>query len=700
MIRFFRKIFLISALGFSFNVAAQQVVNPVPGTWANMQTLVIDMPESSNAYYSLSGSDPETSGLAYDGPVLLEMEGDVTVNIVIVDKAGNKTSKVVSYKVEKVSLPEDEEQRNFIEKVTATGAVDYSAGDAFVIPKSFEYALGSSFDSFDAGTSLSMSKEMVISRNMPCSVTDGKNAWRFIIKIHPVMTGVYTRKDVPFEIKDWETFVFSDKSYIYKIDDQWWGQPKEKVKLDRSKNHMISWQSVDYSEENIIKFFVVPPKPQLATKVSNEGVVTVSFNGAEGYKFGVIDEKGQVSELFETLTIDTFHGDNYSGKITAGLYYDSVFQGSLSVPYDVHKKNPAAPVITPSVEGKFLRSSVKVSIKSPENKVVYAAVTGPVILDENYSVEAQENLFDLSNDKFVQMRGKSFTLKPSSEGAAAYKIRAYCVDEVKNISKESVYTVIIDQCNYYLDGSITDEEKIAKANGSREYPFVSFRDIVPLINKSRFVHVRVSGDVYVPNEKIVLSSNCQLDGKDSARLIFGPKTSFVVRNSSLSLNNILVTLSEPQNTLENSLVFQLERSVLYMDKAELSFVFGKNGTVVNSDNSVVNIQNSGITASAEDYTSIISSVESKLSVKASRITSCAGTAVNFSAQGGLFELKDSKCKVVGSMGRVAELFDTHSSIIKNVFDGDLKKGLLSNKAVYMDDKNYSVEYSSNIESGF
>ena len=52
------------------------------------------------------------------------------------------------------------------------------------------------------------------------------------------------------------------------------------------------------------------------------------------------------------------------------------------------------------------------------------------------------------------------------------------------------------------------------------------------------------------------------------------------------------------------------------------------------------------------------------------------------------------------MGRVAELFDTHSKIVRNNFVGDLKKPQGNNKPVYADDKNYTVEYSENNITGF
>ena len=91
---------------------------------------------------------------------------------------------------------------------------------------------------------------------------------------------------------------------------------------------------------------------------------------------------------------------------------------------------------------------------------------------------------------------------------------------------------------------------------------------------------------------------------------------------------------------------------------------------------------------------------SKLNVKKSRISTVADTAVNCSAQGGLFELKDSECKVTASLGRIAELFDTYSTITGNDFSGDLKNRAGNGVAVYMDKKNHSVGYSDNSEAGF
>lgn len=677
-----------------------QVISPESGTWANRQLLIVDVPAEGNVFYSLNGTDPERSGFAYDGPVLIDLDGEVSVNISIIDKNGNRVSRKVSYIVKEIDAPKENQAEEFINSVVSQGMVEYLAGDSFTIPSSLEYCLGEKPEIFSAGTDLSLSSEMVISRYLPCVVSDGNGMWRFMLKISPVKSGVFSRKDVPFEIIDWDTFVFADKSFIYKIDNQWWSQPRERVVLDRSVNHMISWQSVDYSKQNIVKFYNLPPKPEIVKKVEDNGQIQISAVSDSDYKFGLLQTPGETCELYDSLNIDTFKGDNFDGKVTVGVFYDSVCQGKMEIPFNIHKKNPRAPMILPSVQDDFARQAVRVAIASTEKNSVYYAVSGPVILDENYTVSADEVLFDLNSISFKKDANVAVILEPMNEGAAAYKVAAYCVDGHGNRSKTSEYAVIIDQRNYFLDGTIVDPEKKKKANGTIKYPYTEFSEVVSLINQSRFVHIRVNGDVKVPAGVSRITSNCKIDGTGDSRLILAPTTSFLIKNASVSISNCIVSLAESRNTTETAFLFNLERGVLYLDGVELSAVFGKSGSIINSDNSVLNIVNTGLTSSAESYSSVISAVQSKIQIKKSRLTVVAGTAVDISSQGGLFELTDSTCIVTGVMGRIAELFDTHSTITGNNFVGDLKKPMGNNKPVYTDEKNYSVDYSGNNITGF
>ena len=72
------------------------LLSPVEGVWANRQMLVIDNTSDGDFFYSIDGADPETFGFAYDGPVLLDVEGDVQLNITRI-AAGGKKRKDLGY---------------------------------------------------------------------------------------------------------------------------------------------------------------------------------------------------------------------------------------------------------------------------------------------------------------------------------------------------------------------------------------------------------------------------------------------------------------------------------------------------------------------------------------------------------------------------------------------------------------------------
>ncbi|MDE5897731.1 MAG: chitobiase/beta-hexosaminidase C-terminal domain-containing protein, partial [Treponemataceae bacterium] len=307
--------------------AAQTVVNPVAGIWSNRQPLVIDVPPGGIAYYSLNGDDPESSGFAYDGPVLLDVDGVVLLRVAVVAPDGSKHTDSVEYAVSAAPLPADADAQAFVRDVASRGIVDYTAGDGLSIPPSLECSVGQDADVFDAGTVLSVPADAALARCVPCTVTDGAGMWRFVINVVPAASGVFSRRDVPFEVEDWDTVRFADKKFIYKIDDSWWHQPDVAVRLDRTKSHMISWQRIDYSPENPVKFFVLPPKPQIVSETDRNGAVSLFFADGGGYQLGLVDGSGSPSELRGRICIDTFQGDVCEGAVSIGFFYDSVYQG-------------------------------------------------------------------------------------------------------------------------------------------------------------------------------------------------------------------------------------------------------------------------------------------------------------------------------------------------------------------------------------
>ena len=96
---FFLMIYSLFAQGMGKQVYSDEgfvIVSPVEGTWANKQSLVLEVPEAYEVFYSFSGSHPMESGFAYDGPVMIEAEGAVSLKIALVFSDGNAAIYTVS----------------------------------------------------------------------------------------------------------------------------------------------------------------------------------------------------------------------------------------------------------------------------------------------------------------------------------------------------------------------------------------------------------------------------------------------------------------------------------------------------------------------------------------------------------------------------------------------------------------------------
>ena len=687
----FALIFLF--LIVSFNGFSQEIINPSQGKWANKQVLVLDVPAGGNAFYSLNGSNPETSGFAYDGPVLIDLTGDIKLSVVIINHDGEKTTKDILFSVEEQTVNEELDFYSFINDISSKCVIEYTAGSSFEIPSSLEYAMGNSVEIYEQGTSLSISADSIFSRYIPCSVYDGTNKWRFVIKIIPTVSGVFSRKDVPFEIDDWDNITFNDRKMIYKVDNQWWEQPKLPLKIDRTVSHMISWQEIDYSNENPVNFYVLPAKPEVVHTVDKSGVVSLKFDGEEGYKFGLLNENNQTFELFDFVTLDTFQGDSYSGQMEFGIFYDSVYQGKYELSFNIHKKNPTQPKFAISDEMAVYRDTLAVKIQDDFNNQIFYSISGPVILTQEDYSDAAVVLTSFDSTNYLEYKN-NLLLEPLMDGAAIYKVFAYCVDSYGNKSKVIEKSFIIDQCNYYIDERNTNENP----DGSKNNPFNSFEQCIKVLNKTRYANIRVFGDVKFPEGKTLFASNCEITGFDNARLIFPENSSVAVRNSSFVLKNCLLDHKGFSRT--KSTFFELDHSVLDFYNCELVSSFFNSGTIFNSNKSVVVINDCGITIKSKNYASVISSLDSKISVDKSRFSSISNTSVVFSLQGGIFDVSNSECKIFGNLGRIAELFDTQSSLCDNVFSAELTNPKGVSNPIYKDSKNVTVKESGNIVIGF
>lgn len=709
--------FFIFFLVFPF-FAATRVVSPVEGNWGNRQSLVLNVSDGADCFYSYSGTDPLTSGFAYDGPVLIDAEGDVTVRIVCV-KGSSREEYQISYQVSRTSSAFDEGslEQNFISTISANPLFPFESGDMLTIPSTLYYSMGDGNQPKLNGTVLSLAPENRLSRYIPCVVTDGTSKWRFVLFLSGGEAGTFAKKEVPFSITNWTEFTWKGENLIYQIDDGLWSADKNPKILDRSVSHVISWQSVAYEAGNPVQRFTLPQRPALEVRSKETGrdPVTFTLNGDAGYRMEVISSGAPgdfpiSNGLYYQTTFDTFAGDAIGGEAVFAVFYDGVYQGELTAPYLIDKKPPQSPKIISSVQSVYARKPVELNFESDELTSVYYAVSAPVFAPSDKTI--QELRARVENGAFLPYDGSKITLESKDNRAVFFKVAAYACDAVGNRSQTTEYSVIIDEFDYYLVSGSDDDG----ADGSRLHPFGTVKKALEAINGGKYAHFYVSGTFEFPEGEQVISSNCtfepfedgvvasgveKIEDSRSVRFIFPCDSSLVLRSASLVAEGCTFEKAvSAEGKRSTASFFKLENAVMNLSDCEIVGVFDTTGTIFSAASSVLDLQNTGITVQGASYACCVSAAESKVTAKKSRFTAIAKTAVDFSVNGGLFELRDNTCKVIAHLGRIAELTKTNARYTGNTFSAELESSSKKVSAVWKDEESLILEDSENQVTGF
>lgn len=648
------SVFLIAVFACGF-VSAFDLINPVPGEWANKQPLVIELSPGEEVFYSIAGTDPLASGFAYDKPVLLDVDGDVNLRIAVVQPNGIRKNISVRYTVKKTFSPSDAVAKDFISGIEQNPLVAYVAGDELAIPPTLSYCFGSIPADWMIGQSLAMNPMVAVSRYIPCMVTDEneQSIWRFVINSRPYIAGSFSHRVVPFEISDWSTLTCVDDKYIYRIDDGFWARYKQPIEINRSEPHVISWQSISYQRGNPIQTFVLPARPEISVERAKNGVATVTAGG-EGFRIAAADYNGEATEMFEAISIDAFAGEHIAGVMSVAVYYNSVYQGHEDIAFNIDRKPPKPPVITSDTTVSLARSAVNVSVAAERDAYVCVAAISQKASAGEIDAPSQAAFTE------VPFSTANISLAPE-ENSVLYTVRAYAVDGAGNKSSVVTYSVTIDANNFYV--SEFADPKIA--DGSAERPYADLAACLEAASGSTLPHIFVEGTVKVPDGSYIeFLRDCIIDGvSDDAHLIFygdGIK----VRNAGLTINNCVLSFQQGKNDTHFIL---LEDALLSVVSSEISGVAGQNGVLIDADSSIISLIDSGLTVTASNYASSLSAVDSEISMRQTRVSASASTSVAMSVHQGKGSFSGSSFYVTGNIGRVAEFFASNISLSNNIY---------------------------------
>ena len=114
--------------------------------------MVLDLPDGTEAFYSLNGEDPAVSGFAYDGPALLNVSGNVRLVLVIIGADGGTQRFEISYTVVLKETPAYMQAafarsggNGVFAEVNASSYIDIPAHISYTIENTFGNAIENTF---------------------------------------------------------------------------------------------------------------------------------------------------------------------------------------------------------------------------------------------------------------------------------------------------------------------------------------------------------------------------------------------------------------------------------------------------------------------------------------------------------------------------------------------------------------------------
>lgn len=709
---------LCSAALFAFSSAAESrtdsarlttILSPVPGTWSNYQSLILDVPPDAVAFYSFTGEDPLYSGFAYDGPVLIEKDGPVTLRIATVAKDDSSMEQTIAYSV---SLKPSDEQ--FYLRSLKSAFIPLSSANPLPLPQTVRYCIGDGLEPYINGRTLSLEVPNAVQRYIPVIIKDFSAYYRVMISVEAENKAFGLSKEsqesLPFTItcSNWTDFTISGAdAVLFSLDGSPWSEGDGSMQLDRSRDHKVSWKFENESDSKA-RSFILPAKPALSVlQTKGSSPVTIRLSNP-AFTFKKASDKASPPSSF--WYADSIPGEHLNTDVSVEVYFWGIRQGVLSASISIDKKPPLKPVFEATSTSFYARESVTVQIKSDEQ--VFYAVSEPTISNFGFSdleITSQLTNGNANHLNYAPYKKSSFILSEYKEGAVLYSLHAYAEDRSGNKSEYESFSVVVDGYNYYVNSFISADYI---SDGSPARPFTEMKDIVKLLNQKNYARLHITGKFNnVPS--LTFTKDCDIIGVEGAQIQFASESEIHIENAVVSISGCIIEKHNdnelpPQDAdvFQKRLIF-VNNGSLYLDNVDIIFTAFRNASLMQTSSSTIRIQNSALTLHALSYASGITSVSSIIGCIASSVSVIAPASVAFSASKGSLIVDSSSVIITSDLARVAEVSSSMYLFTNNSFSSvplSMPSTRVSQKKtvqpVWADYSSVQKAYANNTVTGF
>ncbi|MGI5172477.1 chitobiase/beta-hexosaminidase C-terminal domain-containing protein [Treponema sp. OMZ 840] len=676
-LRFFVYSFFLNAF-FFIPVSAQsgiRILNPAAGVWANYQSLVLDLPEGTEAFYSFNGEDPSVSGLAYDGPVVLNIAGNVQLSVATIDRNGKRSFSKINYTVVLKETPAYIEAAHTfssaasgLSTVNGTGTLNgihpfirIDSSSYLDIPQEISYTLGDTGVPF-SGKRLALSSPTVFERYVPLIVYDGEIPYRYVL--HTGGDGGSLAA---------ETAETGDTVFDASV-------------------------PVHFDLKGLPKF------PAVNTTVE------LSF-GNEDFLFCVKTKDGRIlySPVF---TVEALEGDAFGFSQDIDVLYKGVKYGSVRPSFIIDKIPPRQPVFVASESDFYARKNVNLDIQG--GALIYYYIPPPIQSQKGFfrsDIETlDKSVTPVNPADFKRFDGEILTLPSSRTEALLYTVYAYSLDAAGNKSETVRFQTVVDTVNYYVSDRLLPDRSTEKADGSPDKPFDTFLSLYGAVQKSDAPFIRCLADgTFSGIQSLLIERDTEICGNGKTRLQFEKGASLIVRNAFFSLKDCTLEQNYGgiSDVFQNHLI-SAECAVLSFSGSELICKDPNTASCLNLSASSADMEKCGITVEASVYADAVSAEQSTVNLHNVRSLIIAQTGIGLKSVQSSISIKDSSFRLSGKLVRALEFVDSNFTLDNNNFISEKNmKGIaavwdnissgMSDYGITADEKKVSEE---NTYSGF
>jgi hypothetical protein len=642
-----------------------EIISPVEGTWANRQPLVLDCAPETEVYYSFSGYDPLEFGFAYDGPVLIDLNGNITLNLVAVHGDGSITRKTVSYIVNEPVAVKPPLYLSALNPLVICGVEK-----PVPISQNLTYGIGSHLDASLRGRTLYQTLPSCVNVLLPLEITSGSSVYRYIITTGdaPKTTMIQDKTfSSPIQIIDWNFVLFkADQKLQYSVDGGDWQVYLEPFYLDRTKSHTIRWRT-----GSKIESLVLPEKPTIIgipdRNLTNKSVELQFSNPL--YTFRIEDIHG-VSKPLTSFYADTLAGDERLFDLQLAVYYGNIRQGEISVSFTIDKLPPPAPVLILEDESEYEKCSAVISIYSKED--VFTAIgTNVTSLDfGETSLLYAQNAEPDESAMFMPFAGSRLILG-NGDTNEIYTVYAYAQDLAGNKSDTVAVRTQSVFNNVYVDSSSLFA---FEADGSPTKPFSSINDAIDVINSRKKTILHLKGSFNIP-QNITISSDCSFMGHENVCLSFKNNASLIIRNANVSFENCMFEKNTEQDIRfllsAGAPLIDARDSKLFLENCKLVSNSSMPQGLIHAVKCYLETDSNNIAVQSLSQAVGVQCLQSNVRSKNDRFSLSGEYAVAFILSDSAFELDSPRFILAAKQAGCVELFACVYSFEENVLKNEI-----------------------------